>query len=70
MIENNIDFQEINKKIKLLDTHEEIEYKKELITSLIDKAGIRGFFAGQQNPKSTGIVLNYDVEEIKRELEF
>lgn len=65
---NIIDFQEIDSKIKTPETREEIEYKKEIIRSSIERAGIRGFFHGQTTPNTDGITLDYDVEEVKKEL--
>lgn len=62
-----IDFQEINKKIKP-ETTEEVKFVKEVLTSVIDRVGLRGFFAGQVSPNPNGIALDYDVEEVKREL--
>ena len=64
---NIIDFQEITKKIKP-ETPEEVMFIKETLNSVIDRAGLRGFFVGQTSPDSHGIVLDYDAEEVKKEL--
>jgi hypothetical protein len=69
MFDNNIiDLQEIDRKLNPPETREEVEYKREIMKAVIDRAGIRGFFHGQVTPEPTGIVLDYDVEEVKREL--
>lgn len=65
---NIIDFQEITKKIKP-ETPEEVMFIKETLNSVVDRAGLRGFFVGQTSPDPHGIVLDYDAEEVKKELE-
>lgn len=65
---NTIDFQEITKKIKP-ETPEEVMFIKETLNSVVDRAGLRGFFVGQTSPDPHGIVLDYDAEEVKKELE-
>jgi len=65
---NIIDFQEITKKIKS-ETPEEVMFIKETLNSVVDRAGLRGFFVGQTSPDPHGIVLDYDAEEVKKELE-
>lgn len=62
---NTIDFQEITKKIK----PEEVMFIKETLNSVVDRTGLRGFFVGQTSPDPHGVVLDYDVEEVKKELE-
>lgn len=65
---NTIDFQEITKKIKP-ETPEEVMFIKETLNSVVDRAGLRGFFVGQTSPDPHGIILDYDAEEVKKELE-
>jgi len=65
---NIIDFQEITKKIKP-ETPEEVMFIKETLNSVVDRAGLRGFFVGQTSPDLHGIVLDYDAEEVKKEIE-
>ena len=42
---------------------------KETLNSVVDRTGLRGFFVGQTSPDPHGIVLDYDVEEVKKEIE-
>ena len=65
---NIIDFQEITKKIKP-ETPEEAMFIKETLNSVVDRSGLRGFFVGQTSPDPHGIVLDYDVEEVKKEID-
>ena len=65
---NIIDFQEIHRKLNPSETREEIEVKKEVLNAIIERADIRGFFHGQTSRSTSGIVLDYDVEEVKKEL--
>lgn len=67
--ENVLDFIELQKRNRDLKTTEEVEVRNEQLASLIAKAGLRGFFHGHSDPEPTGIVLDYDVEEVKKLLE-
>lgn len=66
--ENTIDFQEIYKKLNPSESLEEIKFKKEVMETVVEKFGLYGFFSGPIAPKPNGIVLDYDVEEVKKEL--
>lgn len=65
---DTIDFNEISKKFEKTDTSEEIKNLREAGAQLIDKHGLKGFFGNKTAPAPTGIVLDYNVEEIKKEL--
>lgn len=67
--DNVIDFIELQKRNRELKSTEEVRVRKEQFASLIDKAGLRGFFHGHSTPEPTGIVLDYDVEEVKKQIE-
>lgn len=64
-----IDLQETDRKIKTPNTREEIEFKKNVINSFVDNVGLRGFFKGQKHQTPAGIVLDYDIEEVRKEIE-
>ncbi len=64
---NIIDLPEIDKKLKT-ETKEEIEHKRAVMAAVIEKAGLRGFFHGQRTPEPIGIVLDYDIAEVQKEL--
>lgn len=65
---NIIDLQEIHKKLNPSETREEIKFKKEVMNTVVERFGLHGFFSGQIAPKPNGIVLDYNVEEVKKEL--
>lgn len=67
MNNNIIDFQNRFQRKKLPETENEISIKKENLNYLIDNSGLRGFFINQKTPEPNGIVLDYDVEEIKNQ---
>lgn len=66
--QNIIDLQEIDRQLNPPETREEVEHKKAVINTVIERAGIRGFFVGQKTHEPNGIVLDYDIEEVKKEL--
>ena len=68
MNNNIIDLKEIDKKMKMLATKDEFDFRKNQINSLIDTAGLRGFFSGQKTPIPNGIVLDYNIEEVQKEI--
>lgn len=65
---NIIDLQEIDRQLNPPETREEVEHKRAVLDTVIERAGIRGFFSGQKTPEPSGIVLDYDIEEVKKEL--
>lgn len=69
MIKNEIDFNMIDEKITKQKTSKENEEMKNLFENTIKNNGLSGFFKGQKttNPPLS-IVLDYDVELVKKEL--
>lgn len=65
MTNDRIDFDDIVKKGKQIETRSEHKHTKDAVAQLIDSQGIRGFFRDQRAPEPTGIVLDYDVESVK-----
>lgn len=57
------DFHKIFSKENLEDVA-----KVETIKGLIQNQHLNGFFVGCKPPPPTGIVLNYDVEEVKEQI--
>ena len=65
---NQIDFNKANEVLGKSETAEELKERFGALTQLIDANGLRGFFQQKTVPNPTGIVLDYDVEEVKREI--
>ena len=65
---NQIDFNRLNKITNKSETPEELKERYSAISQLIATNGLRGFFQQKTTPNPTGIVLDYDVEEVKREI--
>lgn len=64
--ENIVDFN----KEKITSNHEpaEVIIRRESWKKMIKENGLEGFFKNDKSPPSTGIVLDYDVEELKKHI--
>lgn len=65
MTQDNINFNDITKKEFEGKTLKEIEFLIDGNKQLIEKQGLQGFFKNNKNYSPTGIVLDYDIEEVK-----
>lgn len=65
---NLLDFDEINKKDKAIETTEEAKNLVEAKKQLIKESGLTGFFTPVRSPEPVGIVLDYDVEDTKKRI--
>ena len=65
MNQDNINFNDVNKKEFEGKTLKEIEFLIEGNKQLIEKQGLQGFFKNNTTYSPTGIVLDYDIEEVK-----
>lgn len=65
---NLIDFNEVNKKDKVIETTEESKDLIEAKKQLIKESGLTGFFTSVKSPEPEGIVLDYDVEDTKKRI--
>ena len=65
MNQDNINFNDVTKKEFEGKTLKEIEFLIEGNKQLIEKQGLRGFFKNNTTYSPTGIVLDYDIEEVK-----
>ena len=64
--QTQIDFNRINEITNKSETPEELKERYDALSQLIDANGLRGFFQQKTSPRPTGIVLDYDVEEVKK----
>lgn len=60
-----VDFNEMSKKLSKTDSPEDIKNLREACAQLIEKQGLSGFFNEKRKHYPAGIVLDYDVEEVK-----
>lgn len=65
-LDNTIDFNKV-RSIPVTDT-EDVKNRREMWQKMVKENGLEGFFGSPKSPPATGIVLDYDTEEVKKNI--
>lgn len=65
-LENVIDFNK-ERSITVTDS-EDVKNRRQVWQKLVKENGLEGFFGSPKSPPPTGIVLDYDIEEVKKNI--